>query len=252
MDSDKVVLITGASRGLGRETALLFGRKGYDVIINYNKSKDKADKVVQEIGRDKALAIQADVRDKKQVEAMAEEALSVFGKVDILVNNALINFIFNPEKQDPVEKLTWNHYREQFEGSIQSALNIVQAVLPSMKKEGYGRIINIGTNLFQNPVVTYHEYTTAKAALIGFTRNMAKELGTHGITVNMVSGGVLKKTDASSETSEAVFDSIAKDSALKRVTAPEDVAEVVTFLGSEASRAVTGQNIVVDSGFTMN
>lgn len=250
--TDKVVLITGASRGLGRETALLFGRQGYNVIVNYYKSKDKAEDVVREIGQDKALAIQADVRNKEQVNSMVEKALAVFGKVDILVNNALINFTFNPEKQGSVEELTWNHYVEQFEGSIQSSLNTVQAVLPTMKKESYGRIINIGTNLFQDPVVTYHEYTTAKAALLGFTRNMAKELGAHGITVNMVSGGVLKRTDASGETSDETFELIAEDSALKKVTAPEDVAEVIVFLGSEASRAVTGQNVVVDSGFTMN
>ncbi len=252
MTTQKVVLITGASRGLGRETALLFGRQGYKVIVNYHKSKAKAEEVVKEIGEDRARAVQADVRDREQVNAMVEEALSSFGHIDVLVNNALINFTFNPEKQDPVEKLTWNHYKEQFEGAVQSSLNTVQAVLPAMKKENYGRIINIGTNLFQNPVVTYHEYTTSKAALLGFTRNMAKELGAYGITMNMVSGGILKKTDASSETSDEVFQSIAHDSALKRVTAPEDVAEVVAFLGSEASRAVTGQNIVVDSGFTMD
>lgn len=221
MTTNEVVLITGVSRGLGREIALLFGRQGYKVIVNYYKSKDKAEEVVKEIGEDHALVLQADVRDKNQVDSM-------------------------------VEKLTWNHYKEQFEGSIKSSLNTVQVVLPTMKKENYGRIINIGTNLFQNPVVTYHEHTTSKAALLGFTRNMAKELGAYSITVNMVSGGILKKTDASSETSDEVFQSIAEESALKRVTAPEDVAEVVAFLGSEASRAVTGQNIVVDSGFTMN
>lgn len=129
---------------------------------------------------------------------------------------------------------------------------VEQAVLPSMKENQYGRIINIGTNLFQNPIVPYHQYTTGKAALLGFTRNMAKKLGPFGITVNMVSGGLLKETDASKVTTPEVFQLIADTSALLRVTKPEDVAEVVGFIGTEAAREVTGQNITVDGGLTMN
>ena len=183
---------------------------------------------------------------------MVKKAVSTFGRIDVAVNNALVNFEFNPVTQEKAEDLRWENFNEQFEGSVQSALNVVQAVFPSMKEANYGRIINIGTNLFQNPVVPYHQYTTAKAALLGFTRNMAKELGAYGITVNMVSGGLLKTTDASKVTTPEVFQLIADSSALQRVTTPEDVAEMIGFLGTEAARAVTGQNIVVDSGLTMN
>lgn len=252
MSENRVVLITGASRGLGREIAKNFGRKGYAVIVNYFNSEDKAKEVVAEIGEERALAVKADVRDKQQVEAMVDLAIARFGKIDVAVNNALINFEFNPVTQEKAADLSWETYLEQFEGSIKSSLNIVQAVLPSMTDNKYGRIINIGTNLFQNPVVPYHQYTTAKAALLGFTRNMAKELGPNGITVNMVSGGLLKTTDASKVTTPEVFQLIADSSALQIVTSPEDVAEVVGFLGTEASRAVTGQNITVDGGLTMN
>lgn len=252
MSEKRVVLVTGASRGLGREIAKKFGEKGYVVIVNYFKNEEKANEVVVEIGHNNAIAIKADVRDKKQVDAMVEKAVSRFGKIDVAVNNALVNFEFNPLIQEKVDEITWDKYLEQFEGSVKSALNVVQSVLPSMKENHHGRIINIGTNLFQNPVVPYHQYTTGKAALLGFTRNMAKELGAFGITVNMVSGGLLQTTDASKVTTPEVFQLIADSSALNRVTAPEDVAEMVAFLGTEAARAVTGQNITVDSGLTMN
>lgn len=252
MTTDKVVLVTGASRGLGRAIAKNFGEKGYRVIVNYFRSEEKANKVVAEIGNAQAIAIQADVRDKAQVEAMIEKAIQKFGKIDVVVNNALVNFEFNPTTQQNAEEVKWENYLEQFEGSIKAALNVVQSILPSMKENQYGRIINIGTNLFQNPVVPYHQYTTGKAALLGFTRNMAKELGAYGITVNMVSGGLLQTTDASKVTTPEVFQLIADSSALQRVTTPEDVAEVVGFLGTEAARAVTGQNVVVDGGLTMD
>ena len=252
MELQKTVLVTGSSRGLGAIIAKQFGAKGYRVIVNYFRNEEKAMQVVEEIGDDRAIAIKADVRDKQQVEAMILEAVQQFGPIEVVVNNALINFEFNPVTQKKVEELTWENYNEQFEGTVKSALNVIQAVLPEMKRAHYGRIINIGTNLFQNPVVPYHQYTTAKTALIGFTRNMAKELGAYGITVNMVSGGLLQKTDASAVTTPEVFDLIATNSPLNRVTEPTDVAEVVVFIGTEASSGITGQNIVVDSGLTMN
>lgn len=252
MSEKSVVLVTGASRGLGSTIAKNFGKKGYYVIVNYFKSEEKAKEVVAEIGADRAIAIKADVRNKDEVESMVKQAISRFGKIDVAVSNALVNFEFNPITQEKVDEMSWENYQEQFEGSVKSSLNVVQAVLPSMKKNNYGRIITIGTNLFQNPVVPYHQYTTGKAALLGFTRNMAKELGDLGITVNMVSGGLLQTTDASKVTTPEVFQLIANTSALNRVTHPEDVAEMVGFLGTEASRGVTGQNITVDSGLTMN
>ena len=116
---------------------------------------------------------------------------------------------------------------------------------------GSGRVINIGTNLFQDPVVPYHDYTAGKAALLSLTRTFAKDLGPAGVRVNMVSGGLLRTTDASSATPEEVFDQIAASSALRRVTTPEEFASAVVFFASPASRAVTGQNLIVDNGLVM-
>ncbi|KAG1441963.1 hypothetical protein G6F57_018555 [Rhizopus arrhizus] len=121
-----------------------------------------------------------------------------------------------------------------------------------MRGAGGGRIINIGTNLFQNPVVPYHDYTAAKAALLSFTRTLSQDLGPDGITVNMVSGGLLRTTDASAATPEAVFDLIAASSPLRTVTTPEQFADAVLFFASPWSRSVTGQNLVVDGGLVKN
>jgi NAD(P)-dependent dehydrogenase (short-subunit alcohol dehydrogenase family) len=115
-----------------------------------------------------------------------------------------------------------------------------------------GDYVNIGTNLFQNPVVPYHDYTAAKGALLALTRTAAKEWGPHGIRVNMVSGGLLRSTDASAATPAAVFDLIAAQTPLRRVTTPEEMADAVVLLLSPLARGVTGQNLVVDGGLVMN
>jgi 3-oxoacyl-[acyl-carrier protein] reductase len=117
-----------------------------------------------------------------------------------------------------------------------------------MRAAGFGRIVNVGTNLFQNHVVPYHDYTEAKAALLALTRTASNDLGPDGITVNMVSGGLLRTTDASSATPEAVFDMVAGFTPLRRVTTPAEFADAVLLFLSPWARAVTGQNLVVDGG----
>lgn len=249
--SEQVVLITGASRGLGEAAARAFIREGSRVVINYFQSEEKAKKMAEEFG-EQAVAIYADVRVKEDVENMAAEAKRVFGApVTTVVNNALIDFKFDPAAQKNAEDLDWNNFQTQLEGSVKGAFHTMQATLEDMKQAGYGRIISIGTNLVQNPVVAYHEYTTGKAALLGFTRNMAKELSAQGITVNMVSGGLLRETDASKVTTEEVFRIIEVTTPRQKVTTPEEVADAVLFFASPWSRAVTGQNLIVDGGLVM-
>src|SRR5699024_5942769 len=131
-------------------------------------------------------------------------------------------------------------------------LHTLQAGKKDMQKQKFGRIINIGTNLVQDPVVPYHNYNTGEAALLGFTRSMAKELGPDGIAVNMVSGGLLRETDASAATPDAVFELIEEGTPLQKVTTPEDAADAILFFASPWSRAVTGQNLVVDGGLVMD
>ncbi|KRM30684.1 3-oxoacyl-ACP reductase [Agrilactobacillus composti DSM 18527 = JCM 14202] len=249
---NRTVLITGASEGLGAKIAQAYGAQGYNVIVNYFQNETAANEVVASIGNDQALALQADVRDKAQVAQLVASGKARFDRIDTVVNNALVGFKFDPVAQKKFEDLTWADHQTQLDGTLKGAFNVISSVYPILKTQKYGRIVNIGTNLFQNPVVPYHEYTTAKAALLGMTRNLAAEFGQYGITVNMVSGGLLKTTRASAVTTPEVFQMIAQSTPLQKVTTPDDVAQVVVFVGSEKAGGLTGQNITVDGGLTMN
>lgn len=194
------------------------------------------------------IALQADVTDRASVEAMLAAAQSHFGApVTTVVNNAL-DYSFNGDARSQMETIGWDEFASQFSTVIHGALNVIQAATPAMKAQGFGRVINIGTNLVQNPVVPYHDYTAAKAALMSLTRTAAGDLGPLGITVNMVSGGLLRTTDASAATPDAVFDLIAGMTPLRSVTTPQEFADAILFFASPWSRAVTGQNLVVDGG----
>jgi len=246
--NQQLVIVTGASRGLGAAIAQAFLREGAKVVINYLNSADRA-QALAATAPDRALAVQADVRDPAAVAAMVARASQHFGQpVHTIVNNALPAFQFNGDARPHADTLDWAQMNAQLEGSVRAALNTTQAALPGMRAAGGGRIINVGTNLVQNPVVPYHDYTAAKAALLAFTRTLSHELGADGITVNMVSGGLLRTTDASAATPDAVFDMIAAGTPLREVTTPEQFADAVLFFASPWSRAVTGQNLIVDGG----
>lgn len=247
--AEQVVLVTGAGRGLGNAIARAFARTGARVVVNYRRSREAAEKLARELGAERALAVQADVTDAGAVAAMLAAARDHFGlAVTTLVNNALADFSFNGDARAKAAEIDWAAFAAQFEGSVHGALNVAQAALPAMREHHFGRIINIGTNLFQNPVVPYHDYTAAKAALLSLTRTLAADLGPDGITVNMVSGGLLRTTDASAATPEAVFDLIAASTPLRHVTTPDEFADAVLFFASPWARAITGQNLVVDGG----
>lgn len=248
----QLVLITGAARGLGAHLVRAFLDQGARVIINYLSSQQAAQELTV-VAPERTLAIQADVCDKAAVQAMVDRAQQHFGTpVTTVVNNALPRFSFNGDQRPHADTLTWEDLQQQLEGIVRGALNTIQATQPGMTQAGFGRIINIGTNLFQNPVVPYHDYTAAKAALLSLTRTLAHDLGPAGITVNMISGGLLRTTDASSATPEAVFDLIAASTPLRRVTTPAEFADTALFFASPWSRAVTGQNLIVDGGLVKN
>ena len=250
--SDQVVLVSGASRGLGADIARSFAREGARVVVNYFRSEEAAHALAEEIG-ERALPVRADVRDRAEVDAMVTRATEHFGApVTTVVHNALVDFRFDAEKRSPAAEIRWEEYEAQLAGSVRGGLNLVQACLPGMESAGGGRVIAIGSNLVQNPVVPYHDYTTGKAALLGFVRNMANELGSRNVTVNMVSGGLLRTTDASAATSDVVFGIIEQSTPLRRVTTPAEMADAMLFFASPWARAVTGQNLVVDGGLVMN
>lgn len=246
--SDHWVLVTGSGRGLGAAIATALAREGAGVIVNYRHSEAQARALAASLG-ERVMAVQADVTDAEQVLRMVDVAQQRTGQpITAVVNNALVDFSFDGDARPRIGEIAWARFQQQIDGAVKGALNTIQATLPGMRARGYGSIVNIGTNLFQHPVVPYHDYTAAKAALLSLTRTASHDLGPDGITVNMVSGGLLRTTNASAATPPAVFDLIAGMTPMRRVTTTEEFADAVLFFLSPWSRAVTGQNLIVDGG----
>ena len=249
---EQTVLVTGGGRGLGAAIAAAFAGHGARVVIDYRNSKDAAEALADQLG-DRAFAVQGDVTDESAVASVFDSARAHFGtSITTVVNNALADFSFDGDARPKADTITWDRFDAQLRGSVRAALLTTQAALPGMRDIGFGRIINVGTNLFQNPVVPYHDYTASKAALLSLTRTLSADLGADNITVNMVSGGLLRTTDASAATPAEVFDFIAASTPLQRVTTPEEFADALLFFASPWARSVTGQNLVVDGGLVKN
>ncbi|MCV2892758.1 3-oxoacyl-ACP reductase [Lentibacter sp. XHP0401] len=244
---DQTVLVTGAGRGLGAAIASAFAREGARVVINYRNSKDAAKNLAAALG-ERTIALQADVRDVDAMAQLVAQTVEWAGPITTVVHNALADFSFNGDARASIDSLSAADMLDQHNTAVLGALNAIQATAPAMAEAQFGRVVTIGTNLFQNPVVPYHDYTSAKAALLSLTRTAAAELGPKGITVNMVSGGLLRTTDASAATPADVFDYIAGVTPLRAVATPEEVADAVVFFASPWARAVTGQNLIVDGG----
>ena len=248
----RVALVTGASRGVGAAIANVLADEGAAVVVNYLRSGGLAERVAGGIrGRGgRAFAHRADVTDGAAVGGMVAAAEREFGPVDVLVNNALPEYRFDPVGRKDFGSIGWGDYLQQL-GGLKGAMHCSQAVVPGMVEGGGGRIVSILSNLLNNPVVPYHDYTTAKGALLGFSRNLAAELGPHNITVNMVAGGLVDGTDASAPTTEEVRQLVARSTPLRRLGTPEDLARAVLMFASPWSGFVTGQYITCDGGLVM-
>jgi len=249
----KSILVTGASRGIGAAIAQAFAAEGAAVTVNYLANAEAAAASVaacEAVGGD-AIAVQADVTDREEAFSLVEQAVDTFGKVDVLVNNAFRPYRFDPEQRKLHWELDLADYQAQFEGAVKSAHGLAQAVLPSMLARAEGSIVNIATDLVARPTVPYHEYTTAKAALIGFSRNLAAELGPMGVRVNTVAPGLVYPTAASEATKESVKDAIIAQTPLRRIAGPGDIVGPVLFLASDWARFMTGQTLYVDGGLVM-
>ena len=242
----KTVLITGASRGIGRAAAEAFAKAGYNVAVNYNKSVEAAETLCRELEKYsvKALPFQADVADKKAVNAMTNEIEKKLGGVSVLVNNAGI------AEQALFTDITEKMWDRMFAVNVKGAYNCTQAILPKMIHEKYGRIINISSMWGISGASCEVHYSAAKAALIGFTKALAKEVGLSGITVNCVAPGVID-TDMNGHLSPETISELKEETPLNRIGAPRDVAETVLFLASEKASFITGQTISVDGGFIL-
>lgn len=250
---DRTVLVTGASRGIGAAIARAFAAEGAAVVVNYLQNDAAAERIAaecRELGGD-GWAHKADVTSDTAVAAMVEAVVGEFGKIDVLVNNAFKPYAFDPETRTPFWETEWGDYEAQIGGALFSTYHLCKAVLPSMRQRTGGSIVNISSDLVARPTIPYHDYATAKAALIGFSRNLAMELGPLGIRVNCVAPGLVYPTDASRTTKEDVKEAIIAQTPLRRIATPEDISGPVLFLASDWSRFMTGQTLYVDGGLVM-
>ncbi|MBB6563190.1 3-oxoacyl-[acyl-carrier protein] reductase [Acidovorax soli] len=249
----KVVLVTGASRGIGAAIATAFAREGATVAINHLSNDAAAAATVaacQAAGGD-AWAVKADVGSAPAVQAMVDAVARELGPIDIVVNNAFKPYAFDPRRRTLFDDLQWSDYQAQFDGAVGGAFHVCRAVLPQMRQRAQGAIVNIVSNLVEHPVVAYHDYTTAKASLVAFSRNLATELGPLGIRVNCVAPGLVYPTQASEATQESFRESLMAATPLRRIARPEDVAGPVLFLASDWAGFMTGQVLLVDGGLVM-
>ena len=249
----KVVLVTGAGRGIGAAIARAFAAEGATVIVNHLRNDATAADVVdacRAAGGD-AWAVKADVGDAAAVQAMVAQVLEDAGRIDIVVNNALRPYAFDPERRRQFGELAWTDFQAQFDGAVGAAFHVCRAVLPHFRQRSHGSIVNIVSDLVERPVVPYHDYTTAKSALVGFSRNLAVELGPFGVRVNCVAPGLVYPTEASRPTREGFREGLAAATPLGRIARPDDIAGPVLFLASPWSGFMTGQVLFVDGGLVM-
>ncbi len=241
---DKVVLITGASSGIGQTTAKLFSLYGAKVIINYFKGKESAENIVKEIIKNKgeAIAIKADIRDIKQVKKMVDTACKKYGDIHILVNNAVKGFY--PKS---FTDLNWEDIQGEIDVTLKGTFNCCQEVVPLMLKNKSGKIINMSTVATESPPADQAKYVIAKSALIGLTRSLAVDLASSNIQVNMVSPSIVK-TNLTKHVSNIFLDRLKNETPMKRNATPVDVAKAIIFLASSLAPYTTGQKIMVTGG----
>ena len=241
MMEQKVVLITGASRGIGAATARRVPAGGYKVVVNYHHSKDQAEALAAEIG---GVAIQADVADPAEVQKMVDNVLEKFCQLDILVCNAGI------AQQKLFGDLTDADWRRMFAVNVDGTFHAIRAALPHFIHRKAGRIVTMSSMWGQTGGSCEVAYSASKAAVIGLTRALAKELGPSGITVNCVAPGVIA-TEMNANLDEEAMAALAEETPLGTIGRPEDVAEAVWYLASDGARFVTGQVLAPNGGLVI-
>ncbi len=249
----RVALVTGAGRGIGRAIAEGFAAAGAAVVINYRVDELAAGMVAKacRAAGGEALPWRADVTDPEAVAAMARGVDEEFGRLDVLVCNAFAPFVFDADRRVPFREIAWEDYQRQIDGSVRAAFTVCRAFAPLMERQPGGSIVTIASDLVARPSVPYHDYITAKAGLIGFTRALASDLGPLGIRANCIAPGLVWPTDASRATREELKDAIIAATPLRRLAAPRDVAGPALFLASDLSGFMTGQTLHVDGGLVM-
>jgi len=243
---NKIALITGASKGIGKATALKFSQLGASVIVNYSSSAEEALKVVDTIisNGGKALAIKADVSKKIEVNAMFESIIKSFGGLDILVNNAGIT------KDGLLLRMSEIDWDKVIDVNLKGVYNCTQEASKLMIKNRYGKIINVSSVVGVTGNAGQSNYAAAKAGIIGFSKSIAKELATRGINVNVIAPGFIE-TDMTGKLSEQMKLKILSNIPFGKYGKTEDVANLASFLASDLSGYITGQVFNVDGGMVL-
>lgn len=243
----KVALITGSSTGLGKAMALSLGQAGATVANNYANNVARAEKTFAEFQAAgyKGGLFRANVIDEAEVNRMVAEVTESLGPIDILVINATPD-----QPQMPIEEYTWEFYQSMLDFFIKSPYLLTRAVLPHMKSQRWGRIINIGSEVFQRGVPNFTAYCAAKGGQNGFTRSLATELAPWGITVNMISPGWIP-VERHEKDPQELKDGYFAGLPAQRWGVPKEVADTVTFFASEEASYISGQNVCVNGAHTV-
>ena len=242
----KIVLVTGASRGIGKETAKVYAENGYDVAINYVSDKTDVEgikKEFEEMGV-KCLMVKADVSNEEDVNNMVESVISEFGKIDVLVNNAGIT------KDTLLMRMSKEDFDKVIDINLKGTFLVTKAVTKYMMKKRCGSIINLASVVGVVGNSGQSNYSASKAGIIGFTKSVAKELASRNIRANAVAPGFIE-TDMTNVLKDDIKENIGNQIPLKRMGTAREVAEVIYFLGTEKSSYITGQVINIDGGMVM-
>ena len=246
MDENKVALITGAARGIGKEVTKKFAKNGYDVVINYVSSKtdtEKLKKEFEDLGV-KVLLVKADVSNQEEAEDLVNQTINTFGKIDVLVNNAGIT------KDNLLMRMSEEDFEKVININLKGTFLVTKYAIKYMMKKRCGSIANLASVVGVAGNAGQCNYAASKAGIIGFTKSIAKELASRNIRANAVAPGFIK-TDMTEVLSDSVKENINSQIPLKRMGTAEEVANLVYFLSSEQSSYITGQVINVDGGMVM-
>jgi 3-oxoacyl-[acyl-carrier protein] reductase len=243
----RVALVTGASRGIGAGVAQLLASRGMRVAVNYHSSRDEANGVVASMrsAGSEAMAVQADVRDRSAVLGMVEQIRAAMGAVEVLVHNALIPYAIKS-----FDEISWDELGSKLEQEMRAAFLITKAVVPGMISRGYGRIVYLGAVLSERPQEGMIALGTSKAALSSFARYVAEELGSRGITVNVVAPGPVEGLLHAALDQEHK-QRLTAQTALGRLASPDDVARAIAFYAGDDSGFITGTTAPVNGGMAM-
>lgn len=243
---NKLALITGGTRGIGKQIALTFAKEGYDIAINYRTENDDFKNTEREIEANnvKCFAVQGDVIKFEDCEKFVKQIIEKFGNIDVLVNNAGIT------RDTLLMRMKEEDFRQVIDTNLVGTFNVTKNVISYMMKARNGRIINISSVVGISGNAGQTNYAASKAGIIGFTKSLAKEVASRNITVNAVAPGFID-TQMTAVLKEDIKEEIAKKIPLKRMGTPQDVANVVKFLASSDSSYITGQVIHIDGGMLM-